>query len=414
LAQQASRALNIDFADAVVGFKFQGRQGTAIIEGAVVPREFSDAVKAVIAGLEHQAVEDASRARSLSALRLWSRFMRGLRIAERVSAYGDGSTAEDVDGKDIEEIDFANSAVGTNLEAHDPTMPTAGQYSIAELTRASKPARKAKKKGYESDTQYDTNPASSSRPRGHRRGIPVIDDDEDDEYMPNNGDGDSGGGFLPEDAQEVVEPGGGFLHDAYDEEAGGGFVPDDLPADESQGGGFLPEDDGDQGGGFMVEGEGTGELGGGFVPENVTDETGADGFLAEESVVLETTDDPPEDVAMLDTTGDDNKTTPDLPGVLDDQDQKPSPDATTHVPAPDELNTATINNATNAERSLTKNTAAPATQASTEQLSTIQPGGAYLDDTSMNGDVEGDSDRDSLISHDPEDDDAEPDWLESD
>jgi xeroderma pigmentosum group C-complementing protein len=414
LAQQAARALNIDFADAVVGFKFQGRQGTAIIEGAVVPREYSDAVKAVIDGLEHQALEDASRARSLAALRLWSRFLRGLRIAERVSAYGDGSTAEDIGGKDIEEIDFASGAASTVLEAHDPTMPTAGQYSISELTRASKPARKAKKKGYESDTQYDTNPASSSRPNGHRRGIPVIDDDEDDGYMPNNGDGDNGGGFLPEDAQEVVEPGSGFLHEAYDEEAGGGFVPDELPADESQGGGFLPEDDGDQGGGFVVEGEGTEELGGGFVPENVTDDMDAGGFLAEESVILETNDDPSEDAAMLDLAGDDNNTTPDLPGVLDDQDQKPSPDATLHVPAPHELNTATINNATNAERSLTHNTAAPATQTSTEQLSAIQPGGAPLNDTSMNEDVEGDSDRDSLISHDPEDDDAEPDWLESD
>jgi xeroderma pigmentosum group C-complementing protein len=415
LAQQAARALNIDFADAVVGFKFQGRQGTAIVEGAVVPREYGDAVQAVIAGLEHQALEDASRARSLAALRLWSRFMRGLRIAERVSAYGDGSVAEDVDGKEIEEIDFANNAAGTHLEAHDPTMPTAGKYSIAELTRASKPARKAKKKAYERDTQYDTNPASPNRPRGHRRGIPVIDDDEDDEYIPDNGDGDNGGGFLPEDAQEVVGTGGGFLHEVYDEEAGGGFVPGDLQADKSQGGGFLPEDNGDQGGGFVVEGEGADELGGGFVPENVTDETDAGGFLAEESVVLKTNDDLPEDVAMLDITGDDNKTTPDLPDVLDDQDQKPSPDAITHVPDPDENNTATTKDATNIELSLTENTSSRATRAPTTQQSTTESETvAHLDDTSMNEDVEGDSDRDSLISHDPEDDDAEPDWLESD
>lgn len=402
LAQQAARALNIDFADAVVGFKFQGRQGTAIIEGAVVPREYSDAVQAVIAGLEHQALEDASRARSLAALRLWSRFLRGLRIAERVSAYGDGSTEKDVDGKDIEETDFANSAAGSSLEAHDPTMPTAGQYSIAELTRPSKPSRKVKKKGYESDAEYDINPAPTSRPR---RGIPVIKDDEDDEYMPNNGDGDNGGGFLPEDAQEVVEPGGGFLPEAYHEETSGGFVADNLPSDEGQGGGFLPEDDGDQSGGFEREGEAPDEFGGGFVPEDVADETGAGGFLVEDN-------NPPGDVAMLDIAGDDNKTTSDLPSVHDDP--NPSPHATTKGPAPDKTDTATTKETTSIERSLTVNTSAQTTHASTVQPSTIEPGPVPLDDTSMNEDVEINSDRDSLISHDPEDDDAEPDWLESD
>jgi xeroderma pigmentosum group C-complementing protein len=409
LAQQAARALNIDFADAVVGFKFQGRQGTAVIEGVVVPREYGDAVQAVIAGLEHQALEDASRARSLVALRLWSRFLRGLRITERVAAYGDGSTAEDVDGKEIEETDFANSNAVTAPEAHDPTMPSAGQYSIAELTRPSKPARKAKKKSYESDTEHDNNTVLSSRPRSHRRGIPTIDDDdEDDENMPRNGNDDDGGGFLPEDAQEVVEPSGGFLPEAYDEETGGGFV-----ADESQGGGFLPEDDGSLGGGFVHEDERTDEMGGGFVPEDVADETGAGGFLAEESGVLETNDDPPGSVAMLDTTRDDDKPESDFPGVLDDQ--KPSPDAKTRVPIPDEINTATTEIVTDIERSKTVDASALATQAPTAQQSITEPGtAASLGDTIMNENVEGDSDRDSLISHDPEDDDAEPDWLESD
>ena len=423
LAQQAARALNIDFADAVVGFKFQGRQGTAIIEGAVVPREYSDAVKEVIAGLEHQALEDASRARSLVALRLWSRFLKGLRITERVAAaYGDGSTADKVDGMDVNKTDFAESSANNVLEDHDPTMPTAGQYSIAELTRPSKPARKAKKKGYESDTEHDNNTVLSSRPRSHRRGIPTIDDDEDDEYTPNNGDGDNGGGFMPEDAQEVVESGGGFLPEAYDEETGGGFVPDDLPAGESQGGRFLPEDGRDHDGGFVHEDEGTDDVGGGFVPEDVAEETGAGGFFPEEpkvgheydgSEVLDTSDKQLGDAAVLDIIADGNKTTPDSPVVLDDQ--KPSPHAKTQVPTPEEVNTATTENTTDVERPLTDDTSARGVQASTAQLSATEPEtAAPLDDTSMNEDDEAGSDRDSLISHDPEDDDAEPDWLESD
>lgn len=415
LAQQAARALNVDFADAVVGFKFQGRQGTAIIEGAVVPREYGDAVRAVIEGLEHQALEDASKSRSLAALRLWSRFLRGLRIAERVSAYGDGSTAEKIDGKDVEEVDFADSTPSTVAEAHDPTMPTAGRYSIFDLNRSSKPARKVKKKTYESDTEIDE---SSSRPKGHRRGIPVIDDDEEDEYTPYNADGDNGGGFLHEDAQEVVEHAGGFIHEGYDEETGGGFVPDDLPADESQHGGFLPEDTGDQGGGFVVEGDDTNELGGGFVPENVTDETAAGGFLAKGSGVgydedrsgIPGTD---ADVAMLDIAGDDNKTKPDLSDDLDDQ-ELPS-DAKTHEPIADEVNTATTKIATNVKLPPTDSTSARAVQLPrAEQPNTELEIAAPVNDTSMNEDVDSNSDQDSLISHDPEDDDAEPDWLESD
>lgn len=406
LTQQAARALSIDFADAVVGFKFQGRQGTAIIEGAVVPREYSDAVRAVIAGLEHEALEEASRARSLAALRLWSRFLRGLRIAERVSAYGDGSTVDDGDGKDIEETDFANSAAGTVPEAHDPTMPTAGQYSIAELTRPSKPARKAKKKGYGSDTEFDDNPVSSSRARGHRRGIRVIDDDEDNEYTPNSEDGDNGGGFLPEDAQEVVEPSGGFTHGAYDEETGVGFVADNLPSDEGQGGGFLPDDNGDQSGGFERGRDAPDDLGGGFVPEVLTDETGGGGYHAED-------DNPPRDATMLNITVDDKETTPDLP--LDSDDQKPLPETTTQVPAQDEVSATTIIDSTDAERSLTQDASVRAIQSSAKQQTAFEPGTtASLNDASINEDVESNSDRDSLISHDPEDDDAEPDWLESD
>ena len=414
LTQQAARALNVDFADAVVGFKFQGRQGTAIIEGAVVPREYGDAVQAVIAGLEHAALEDASKSRSLVALRLWSRFLRGLRIAERVSAYGDGDAAEKVDGMDVDENDFADGAASTAVEAHDPTMPTAGQYSMAELTRPSRPARKPKTKGYESDTEINNN---SSRSRARKHGIPVIDDYEDDDYLPNNGDGDNGGGFVPEDVQEIAEPGGGFAPNAYDE-TGGGFVPDDSTADGSQGGGFLPGDVGDEGGDFVREDEDANELGGGFMPEAVTGDTGGGGFIVEQpganndeggSSALKTYDDSSEDLAISDITGDDNRTTPGLLSVLDER--KPSPDARQMLVS-NEVNPATTKNA---EHEMTVITSATAAQAPTTQHSASEPRtAAPLDDKSMNEDVNSNSDRDSLISHDPEDDDAEPDWLYSD
>ncbi|KAF1823616.1 Rad4-domain-containing protein [Dissoconium aciculare CBS 342.82] len=104
---QASRAallLRVDFADAVTGFSFKGRHGTAIIDGIIVATEHADAVHAALESFREDAVEEASRARSLEALRLWKRFVIGLRITERVSAYGgtDSHSASGVDDVDHE------------------------------------------------------------------------------------------------------------------------------------------------------------------------------------------------------------------------------------------------------------------------------------------------------------------------
>ncbi|KAF2207876.1 hypothetical protein CERZMDRAFT_50207 [Cercospora zeae-maydis SCOH1-5] len=101
LAQAAARLIRVDYADAVTGFQFKGRHGTAVIEGAVVADQYASAVRAVIEGLEQEALEEESRIRSRVALKAWKRFMAGLRIAERVRAYGDqsedGSHEEDGD-----------------------------------------------------------------------------------------------------------------------------------------------------------------------------------------------------------------------------------------------------------------------------------------------------------------------------
>ncbi|KAF2772403.1 Rad4-domain-containing protein, partial [Teratosphaeria nubilosa] len=87
LTTQAAQILKIDSVEAVVGFSFKGRQGTAVVEGAVVAERYAAAVRAVIEGLEWQAEEERGLQRSLVALRLWKRFLTGLRVKERVAAY---------------------------------------------------------------------------------------------------------------------------------------------------------------------------------------------------------------------------------------------------------------------------------------------------------------------------------------
>jgi xeroderma pigmentosum group C-complementing protein len=167
LASKAARILLVDYADAVTGFSFKGRHGTAIVQGVVVAQEYAEAVQAVIEGMEYaqeQAEVDARRAESL---RLWRRFYLGLRIAQRVNAI-------EIDGQRGDVIDVQAS------------------INYEEQRRAA------------------------------------------DEMA---------GGFLAEDAA-FVEP---SRPPKPDIDFGGGFMPDDEAVDEddehAEGGGFIPTTD---------------------------------------------------------------------------------------------------------------------------------------------------------------------------
>jgi xeroderma pigmentosum group C-complementing protein len=86
LASKAARVLQVDYADAVTGFNFKGRHGTAVIQGVVVAEEYGEAVHATIEGMEYMQEQAEMDARRAESLRLWRRFYLGLRIAQRVNA----------------------------------------------------------------------------------------------------------------------------------------------------------------------------------------------------------------------------------------------------------------------------------------------------------------------------------------
>ncbi len=108
-AARAARILAIDYADAVTGFEFHGRHGTAIIKGIVAAVEYKEAIEAVIDGFRDEEIEAEEEMRSLAALRMWKRFMVGLRIKERVDSYemeGEDAAIEPVEddsGMEMEE-----------------------------------------------------------------------------------------------------------------------------------------------------------------------------------------------------------------------------------------------------------------------------------------------------------------------
>jgi xeroderma pigmentosum group C-complementing protein len=86
-ASRAARILGIDYSDALTGFEFRGRHGTAVLKGIVVAAEYGEAVEAVIEGFRDERAREEETMRSHAALRLWKRFLISLRIKERVDGY---------------------------------------------------------------------------------------------------------------------------------------------------------------------------------------------------------------------------------------------------------------------------------------------------------------------------------------
>lgn len=102
-AAQAAFMAGVDYAPALTGFQFKGRKGTAVLRGAVVPKEAEEAVQAIIEGLEDLEEEIERERRGRAAWRMWSRFLKGLRIRQRIWAgVGDDEGEKEDKGKGIE------------------------------------------------------------------------------------------------------------------------------------------------------------------------------------------------------------------------------------------------------------------------------------------------------------------------
>lgn len=220
LASKAARIVGVDFADAVTGFSFKGRHGTAIVQGIVVAQEYADAVQSVIDGMIDQQEEAENAARQAESLRLWRRFFLGLRIAQRVNAIeidgekGPVINVQDEITREDRELAAQEMAGGFFPDEGDMTQPPGGGYQ------------------------------------------PPREDDGGGGFMTmssnagDDGDGD-GGGFIPEDedaapitlgrhqsfessildSQPLRPPrrsSFGQMYSSEDEDEGGGWLHDDL------------------------------------------------------------------------------------------------------------------------------------------------------------------------------------------
>jgi len=109
--REAARILGIDFADAITGFDFKGRQGTAVRHGVVVAVQFKDAMIAVLEGLHYAQQQELEDWRLQRAISLWRRFVVGIKIIARINQYKD----EAEDGGEDETTRDSDSAAGDDI-----------------------------------------------------------------------------------------------------------------------------------------------------------------------------------------------------------------------------------------------------------------------------------------------------------
>ena len=381
---RAARIIGIDYADAVTGFSFKGRHGTAVTNGAVVAAEYREAVEEVIKAFEDERAQAEQQKRSLAAQMLWKRFLVGLRIRERIESY-------DIEG----ERDAVMRHEMDNAEDEDEYNDEGG--------------------GFLPDRDVD----EIAQPTAKTVLMRDTSDLEDD---------DRGGGFcMSEDEQEEVktpQASSRFLESVGDDDDddAGGFEPDAAEEDaRSQTSEKKYEVKSHEYNSSAVH------TSAGIEERKILDQEG--GFLPHSDDLRE---DPPEDdligpskpiKRMLEDHGvTDARATP-----QDEQLEKAFPDlqaaeledartlqqiyesqGARHLPmAKEDVTAPTIT--TPSEPSLLQRTTV-----ASERETSANPSEATPSNECVAEDLPPDSseeDQGSLLSHDPEDEDADPEWL---
>ncbi|KAL8789744.1 MAG: hypothetical protein Q9213_000995 [Squamulea squamosa] len=266
LTSTAARVLGIDHVPAVTGFSFSSggkgkSRGSATVTGAVVWEGHREAVEAVIEGLEDLAKEEEEERWRAMLWSVWRKFIRGLRVRERVKGYQiEGEDADMVENEDSED---AEEEEEEEEEAEESDTDGGGggffpEPGVEEAVPTSGMNKKLRGRRILLDSESEDedvyipsdeevlgkstraltqmrNPIREHHPQMHSSISPVLDTmvrEKSEAKGFDPGDPDNGGGFIPDD-------GGGFVQDDSDD-AGGGFIPDD---EAGGGGGFIFEEE---------------------------------------------------------------------------------------------------------------------------------------------------------------------------
>ena len=190
--QRAAKLLGVDFADAVTGFAFKGRHGTAIINGAIVAIEHAEALQEVLDAFENDRVHAEQAKRSLEALRMWKRLLAGLRIRARIEGYEVEGENDNNHDEALGEDEAASSEEGGGF------FPDPAEEPIAEPTARRMP--------------FHSSPDGQLKQHGHDHASGVINrgtgkpEERHEQDSSRRGEESGGGGFLlEEDDADAVE-----------------------------------------------------------------------------------------------------------------------------------------------------------------------------------------------------------------
>jgi xeroderma pigmentosum group C-complementing protein len=194
-AKVAARLIGVDAVDAVTGFDFRGRNGTARINGVIVASEYKDAVVAVAEDLAAEARMTKARTRLKEERKRQRRAILERRIRARVRReYGSGD--EDYSDDELEDgsdSDSGSGPVGESNSYHFMFDEANDDVVVVE---------------------------STSKPLGTRTKIIQLTEEEDMELF----------GQSQESLVEADVNPGGFVPENDEEPLGGGFIVDnDLP-----------------------------------------------------------------------------------------------------------------------------------------------------------------------------------------
>ena len=260
LAARACRLLGVDYADAVIGFDFKGRVGTAVVKGIIVAAENAEAVQETIHGLETAQEEVENSKRTAATLRMWKRFLIGLRIVERIKTYGETDEQEDIRNEiDDHEDEQAEADSGGGF------LPDFGQDESAQATAARRDDEDmgggflASVSLPESDDSQRQTSHTAIRRKRMTTSITYAPEIYSSAAL------EEGGGFIP-DGRDIIEDQNEVKMaqntTSTIDDTRGGFIVEPFSNDhttqvELSMSGALPHDEpeNDQGGGFLVDSE---------------------------------------------------------------------------------------------------------------------------------------------------------------
>ncbi|KAI0555289.1 Rad4 transglutaminase-like domain-containing protein [Xylaria curta] len=189
-AVRVCKRLEIDFAEAVVGFEFGHRMAVPVIQGVVIAQEHYEHLLEELEKDEAERARKEDEKRRKAALSTWRRFLMGLRIADRIRQdYGHLDESVDVFGHEGE------NQKGTIADTHDEDM--AGGF-LPE--------------GYEEEEEEEVeNPEPRQTSAFFTANEPYDEDDDGEdpfqvEYHGHNTEKDSAQAQDPDSNEMIVEP----------------------------------------------------------------------------------------------------------------------------------------------------------------------------------------------------------------